>query len=407
MYLIAYNLFLILYKCALHIASLWHIKAKEMIVGRKNIFEQIALNHQPNKQTIWMHCASVGEYEQGLPIVELLKNKYPNCRIVLTFFSPSGFKAFKPNTAIDEMYYLPLDSKLHASQFIQLIQPKLAIFVKYELWFYYLQALHHQQIPIYMVSMYVTSTAIFGKWYGVLHRQMLGFFTIIFVQNEASKTNLAAAQIANVIVAGDTRYDRIVQLTKTAFQDEKIENFCARSRVLIAGSTWPQDEELLCKWWQQLPANHGWKLIIVPHQLELKHIADIQKMFEKDVIKYTDIHVDANKKVLILNTMGMLKYIYPYAMITYIGGGFGAGIHNILEPIGYGKTVLHGPNINRFLEAKQFGQLGISMVVNNYLELDNNIKKMLVKAESNKQIIQAEIDKNIGASEMIVGQINF
>jgi hypothetical protein len=227
----------------LHIASPWHAKAKEMLVGRKNIFLQIKQDKNP--KTLWMHCASVGEYEQGLPIITLWKQKHPQSIVVLTFFSPSGYHAFKANDIVDEMYYLPLDSKSNAAQFVDAINPSIAIFVKYELWYYYLAALHARKIPTYMVSMYVAKNNIFQKYYGALHRTMLHFFTCIFVQDDNSKAILYSLGLRQVIVTGDTRFDRMKAIAAAPFEDTVINDFCGDKKILIAGSTWPADEKLL------------------------------------------------------------------------------------------------------------------------------------------------------------------
>ena len=395
-----YNIFLILYKMGLHIASPWHAKAKEMLVGRKNIFLQIKQDKNP--KTLWMHCASVGEYEQGLPIITLWKQKHPQSIVVLTFFSPSGYHAFKANDIVDEMYYLPLDSKSNAAQFVDAINPTIAIFVKYELWYYYLAALHARNIPTYMVSMYVAKNNIFQKYYGALHRTMLHFFTCIFVQDENSKTILNSIGLQQVKVTGDTRFDRMQAIAAAPFEDTVINDFCGDKKILIAGSTWPADEKLLAQWWGSGIAD--WQLIIVPHQIDEAHLQQIENTFAKQIIRYSNYQKNANYSVLLLDKMGMLNKIYRKATIAYIGGGFGAGIHNIIEPLSYYKPVIHGPNCARFLEATLFGKIDATKIVNNAAELADAFT-FFANNKAIEKTIAEKIAENLGAAEKVVREI--
>jgi 3-deoxy-D-manno-octulosonic-acid transferase len=397
-----YNVFIQLYLLGIKLVSWRNAKAKQMLEGRVNLLQKIKQYHQPNAQTIWMHCASVGEYEQGLPVLQLLKKTYPNCRVVLTYFSPSGYYAWRPNDAVDEMYYLPFDTPKNASTFIDILQPNMVFFVKYELWYHYLHKLHTRKINTYMISMHVQQGAIFSKWYGGLHRKMLTFFTTIFVQNQQSKTALDAIGIASQI-AGDTRFDRMVAIAQQPFTDTKIQEFCGQHPILVAGSTWPQDEAILLQW--VMLQQQGFKLVLVPHELDENHITQIKNKFEGQLTTYTDAVINTNAKVLLINKMGMLKHIYTYANIAYIGGGFGRGIHNILEPLSYKIPVAHGPNCSRFLEADLFNQIGAAVIVNNPQDLANAVIDFMANKNTISANIQHVFQQNIGASSKIMNQV--
>jgi 3-deoxy-D-manno-octulosonic-acid transferase len=404
MQLLLYQLFLRIYKLAITVASIWNTKAKQMLVGRKNFWNTISIHSSENKKIIWMHCASVGEYQQGLPLLQAIKQKFPQSRIVVTFFSSSGYLQFVKNDTVDNMYYLPFDSKKNAEKWMKIVKPTMAIFVKYELWYYYLKTLSDNKIPTYIISMYLPNNHIFGKWYGSFQKRMLGFFTSIFVQNKNSKAALQKLGFGNVIVAGDTRYDRMLQVVETKFTDEKIASFCENKNIFIAGSTWPEDEKLLANWWQDFNEKENWKIIIAPHEVSEKAIKMIQNLFENSSITYQNFSTNSINQILILDTVGMLSKIYRYANIVYIGGGFGSGIHNILEPISYGKSVVHGPNCKRFLEADIFGKLGVAIVVENAPEM----KKAFDNFKNNinqKLVIQKQFTENMGAVKVIMETI--
>jgi 3-deoxy-D-manno-octulosonic-acid transferase len=397
-----YNFFIKLYIIAIKIWAIKNAKAQKMMVGRQNILQTIKKYHKPNAQTVWMHCASVGEYEQGLPILQALKQKYPSCRVVLTFFSSSGYEAWQPTTAVDEMYYLPFDTKNNAQQFIHIINPKIAIFVKYELWYHYLATLHYNKIITIMICMHLQYNAVFSKSYGVLHRKMLRFFTTIFVQDEQSIAVLKTLNI-NGIIAGDTRFDRMQTIVNTAFEDKKIRAFCQDNKIMIAGSTWPADELILQQWIATQASDY--KLIIVPHEIDKAHIAEIKLQFADNITTYSDAEIDVKKSVLLIDKMGMLKLIYRYATVTYIGGGFGSGIHNILEPISYNKLVMHGPNCKRFLEAAMFAKIGAAKIVSSSAEIQESVCFVEINKDKIESKINNIVNNNIGATVKIVSHI--
>jgi 3-deoxy-D-manno-octulosonic-acid transferase len=399
-----YNIFLRLYILAIQLVAWRNAKAKQMLQGRQGLLQKIKQYQKANAQTIWMHCASVGEYEQGLPVLQLLKKQYPTCRVVLTFFSASGYTAWRPMEAVDEMYYLPFDTKKNAIEFIDCIQPTMVIFVKYELWYHYLHQLYARKINTYMISMHVQEASVFVKWYGKLHVKMLSYFTTIFVQNQQSKLRLQQLGISNQI-AGDTRFDRMAAIAQLPFTDAKIAAFCTNQNILIAGSTWPQDESILLQW--IMLQNLGFKLVIVPHELDAKHILQIKTIFAGQITCYTDAQINADAKVFLVNKMGMLKHIYSYATMAYIGGGFGSGIHNILEPLSYAIPVIHGPNCSRFAEAATFYDIGATAIIKNAQDLANEV----LHFSKNKDIICPKIttllQQNRGASSTIVSQLQW
>jgi 3-deoxy-D-manno-octulosonic-acid transferase len=399
--LVLYNIFIFCYKCFIYIAAIFNKKATYFINGRAQFFNKQLLNYQYHPNTIWMHCASLGEYEQGLPVLQLLKQQ-ADIKIVLTFFSPSGYTHFKKNNVVDDVYYLPFDTANNAFKFIQIIRPQKTIFVKYELWYHYLHTLQHHNIPVFLISAFITPNSIFTKWYGALHRKMLGFFNHIFVQDQQSYELLQQLGFNNISVAGDTRFDRVVALKNETFEDEKIASFCKNNKVLIAGSTWPADEALLSDF---AINNPHFKIIIAPHQISDNHIKSIQNVFANKCALYSQFDLNVNNQILILNTIGLLNKIYRYASVTYVGGGFGAGIHNILEPTVYGKPVFFGPNYARFLEAHQLIHLNLVKVVNTYQDVENAIPQ----SSSDFEIINNNLSKYFngksGASKAIISHI--
>ncbi len=347
-----YNFTTKLYFIVIKVASLWHSKAKQIIDGQKatwQLLQKIENNNLPN---VWVHCASVGEYEQALPIIEAIKQQMP-CNIILTFFSSSGINAFKPNAFVTQCFYLPLDSKRQANKFVKIINPKVALFIKYELWWHYVTALQTKNIPTFLACMHVPVNKQWNNIYKKIYINMLGKLTHIFVQDEYTQNWCAQNKIYNTTVAGDTRYQRVIANAAMDFEDSKLDLFIAgATTVLIAGSTWPQDDDLLLEWLQLQSGKT--KLVLVPHEVN-KCTALLDKCKGNGVLYATANDSELQQKnVLIINTIGLLKYIYAYGNIAYVGGGFGNGIHNILEPLAYKIPVFFGPNNSRFLEAQQY-----------------------------------------------------
>lgn len=352
MHLLLYNLGLLLYSLALRVVSPFHPKARKFIEGRKGIFEKIAATLASEKrERIWIHCASLGEFEQGRPLMEMIKAQHPETCIILTFFSPSGYEAQQHYPFADHVFYLPLDSAAHARRFIRIVQPACALFVKYEFWYHYLKALSGQQIPVILFSAIFQERHPFFKWYGNLHRRMLHYYSRIFVQDQDSLILLERIGITSATIAGDTRFDRAAKILDTPKNYDQVAAFKGQGKLLIAGSTWTDDEVLLQQALTQLPADY--KLLIAPHETDDKHIKAILSLFGDEAICWdAPAHDVAGKRVCIVNSIGHLSYLYRYADVVWVGGGFTkSGIHNIIEPAVYGLPVLFGPNYSRYREA--------------------------------------------------------
>lgn len=364
-----YTIFLHLYVTAIKLLSFWNPKARLWLSGRKE-FPVISFSKNESTKIIWMHCASLGEFEQGRPVLEALKNKYPAAKIVLTFFSPSGYEVQKKYPLADDIFYLPIDSKANAKKLIKNINPSLVLWVKYEYWFYYLKELKQQNIPVLLVSGIFRSSQPFFKWYGVMWKNILPVFTHFFVQDEGSKKLLADIGIEkNVTVSGDTRFDRVIEIAEKFEPLPLIQQFCGDSKIIVAGSTWEEDEAELIHY---VRANHKIKFIIAPHEIDAQNLKDVQKEFTGSIF-YSDLVHDQQitTNVLIINNVGMLSRLYRYADITYVGGGFGdEGVHNVLEAAVYGKPVIYGPEFEKFIEAINLTESGGGISISSALELE-------------------------------------
>jgi len=385
------------------LAAFFNKKAKQSIEGRKGIFEKLK-SENFDENWIWMHCASLGEFEQGRPLIEKIKAEQPNQKIILTFFSPSGFEIRKNYDQADCVIYLPYDSPSNARQFLNIVKPQKAIFVKYEFWHFYLKELKKRQIPTYLISAVFRKEQSFFKWYGSFFRNMLSAFTHIFTQDENSIQLLKSVDFENAKAIGDTRIDRVLEIGKSAKKSPEIEAFCNQSPTLICGSTWPPDEAILAPFINKnLPKN--WKVIIAPHDIKTKHIEQIMARFTVPTNTYTNLEIGRknNAKVLIINNIGMLSSIYQYGKIAYIGGGFGSGIHNTLEPIAFGLPVIFGTKFQKFTEAKELVKTGGGFSISNQNEFEKVFEKLLEKKEFEKASSQAKnyISNNQGATEKI------
>ena len=332
-----------------------------------------------------MHCASLGEFEQGRPLLESIKKEYPNISIVLTFFSASGYEIMKGYKGADYIFYLPMDGKVNAKKMIDAIQPSLVLWVKYEFWYYYLMEFKNRKIPVLMVSGIFREGQPFFKWYGGIWKKMLDCFTHFFVQNEECRNLLAETGLTkNVSVSGDTRFDRVIEIAEKMEPLPLIENFCGSSKVIVAGSTWQEDEEELVHY---VKANPKIKFIIAPHEIDADNLKDIKKEFPGSVF-YSALNNDPpTENVLIIDNIGMLSRLYHYAHITFVGGGFGSnGIHNVLEAAVYGKPVICGPAYNKFAEAVELIECGAGTTVGNALELE----KILNELWDDEKLLQAK-----------------
>jgi 3-deoxy-D-manno-octulosonic-acid transferase len=352
-----YNFGMWLYSWAVLAVSPFHKKAKLFRCGRKGLFKRLQAAIPAGTPVAWFHCSSLGEFEQGRPLMEACRRQFPTYRILLTFFSPSGYEVRKHYAGADWVFYLPVDTPRNARRFIQIVQPKMAVFIKYDFWYNFLTALKKQAVPAYVVSAIFRPSQIFFKKHGGFFLKMLHAYRYLFVQDEASKQLLATVGITRVAVTGDTRFDRVWELAQTPQKLPAIANFAANHPTIIAGSTWTADEEKLAAALAALPADV--KLVVAPHEIHEEHLAAIEQRFAAfGTARYSSVNSEQltvnseqRVRVLILDTMGMLSSVYQYGTAAYIGGGFGAGIHNTLEAAVYGIPVIFGPNYQRFREA--------------------------------------------------------
>ncbi len=352
--MLLYSLGIHIYGLLIRLAAIFHRKAAAWVEGRKHWKQDDKLKQLHG--CIWMHCASLGEFEQGRPVLEMLKSRYPECKILLTFFSPSGYEIQKHYAFADYVSYLPLDTKSNATYWINLVNPAMAIFVKYDIWPNFIKVLHAQHIPAFLISATFRPNHWFFKPWNAWFRKLLNYFSHIFVQDQPSQALLHQHQIYQASIAGDTRIDRVIAIRNQPFCDSKIEAFIQQFPVIIAGSTWEADERLFAKVIPQLPLNY--RYIIVPHDVSENHIRNMRKIFSIPFALYSDDNIDTTTQILVIDQIGLLNKIYRYAHCTYVGGGFGKGIHNILEPAAYNKPVLFGPNHQKFPEAKWLRECG-------------------------------------------------
>ncbi len=395
--LLLYKIGINLYYTLVYIVSLYKNKAKLWINGRKH--QQV----QPSASSIWFHFASLGEFEQGRPVLEAVKADYPQHKIVITFFSPSGYEARKSTPLADAVYYLPLDTAGNARKFIGTINPVMAIFTKYEYWYHFFNQLHSQHVPLYIVSGIFRPGQVFFKWYGSLHRKMLKMVTWFFVQDIPSKHLLHDAGITNVTISGDTRFDRVWTNAQTPKELPQIAAFKNGQKLFIAGSTWPADEKLIAELIAQHP---DWKFIIAPHEVGEDKIGGLVNILPKETtLRFSQIsNLSSQTSCLIIDNIGMLSSLYQYADIAYTGGGFGAGIHNTLEAAAFGMPVIFGPKYDKFKEAKDLVELNAGFSIKSQDEL-NSVAGLLMSDEDTRHaaavIAKNYVQQNVGATEAI------
>jgi 3-deoxy-D-manno-octulosonic-acid transferase len=380
-----YNISINAYGMALKLASNFNEKAKLWVNGRKNWEDKIASKISVDDKVLWVHCSSLGEFEQGRPVIETLKEKYPTHKIAVSFFSPSGYEIRKNYQGADVIFYLPLDTKANAQKLIEVLHPELLILVKYEYWFNLITALHQHNIPTIVVSSIFRESQNFFKkngknWFA----KKLNLIDHFFVQNQKSKDLLDAIQITQNTIAGDTRFDRVKQIIHQNNQLEFMNQFKQNSKLIVVGSSWPKDEELFLQLINE-KLNEDWKIVFAPHNLDKNEINSFLSKINQKTIKFSDLEKTTedeliNAKVFILNTIGILSKVYSYADITYIGGGFGAGIHNTLEAVTYGKPVVFGPKYKKFQEAVDLIEVGGGFSISNREEF-NQLFDRLMKDE--------------------------
>ena len=375
-----YNLTTSAYFSAIKIAAIFNGKARRWVAGRKNLWGKLESHpYRPGSQTIWMHCASHGEFEQGRPLLEALRTHFPSAKIILTFFSPSGMEHAAWKDLTDDAWYLPADSSSNAQRFLDLVQPSLALFVKYELWYHYLAQLQRRGIPTVLVAANFRKEQIFFRWYGGLYRQMLGYFNLILVQYPECGKLLEKIGIRHYKQCGDPRFDRAVQLAQTPFENPVLQAFCEEKKVLIAGSTWPADERVLLGAFSS-PSLQNWKLVLVPHEVHQKRIETI-KAEHPGTAFYSSLeqHPPAAKaaRVLILDKMGLLSRIYRYGTDAYVGGAMGnSGLHNIIEPVAYKLPILFGKKHGKYPEAGEMIQCGVAYAISGPEDLTETLNRL-------------------------------
>jgi 3-deoxy-D-manno-octulosonic-acid transferase len=399
-----YSLGLGLYYLMIFIASPFNSKARQWIRGRTGLFKEIKKRVNADDNIYWFHISSLGEFEQGRPLIEAIKAKYPSVKILVTFFSPSGYEPRKNYKTADYIFYLPPDSKRNASRFIELINPSKAFFIKYEFWYHYLNGLKKQNTPVYLVSANFRSGQVFFRWYGGWFRKMLRIFSHIFVQNTVSEKLLKEIGLENVTVSGDTRFDRVAEIARQSVIIELAEEFSKDSIVIICGSTWDKDEDILV---QYINTSHRKiKYIIAPHEIHPSKIERLIKKLDKPSFRFSSgtIKNINDYQVLIIDNIGMLSSLYRYADIAYIGGGFGAGIHNILEAATFGLPVVFGPNYRKFREAADLAAAGGAFPVNNFGDLKSRFDKLLENLQYKEagKISKEYVIKNQGATLKIL-----
>ena len=411
--LFLYNIITLLAAQLLKIVALFSPKIKLFVDGRKSIFQTLADKIKLSDKTIWFHAASLGEYEQGLPVIEAIKEQFPTHKIVVTFFSPSGYEVRKNNTVADVTVYLPLDTISNAKQFISLVHPEMAFFIKYEYWPNYLNELKKQQIKTYLISGILRENQAFFKWYGGFYRNALKTFDYFFVQNESSKTLLQSIGFNNVKVSGDTRFDRVVSILERDNSLDFIEQFKDNKTTIVIGSSWPKDESLLVNYINQ--SSDDVKFIIAPHNIKQEQIQELKNAITKKIVLFSE-NVETRHalslqeySVFIIDTIGILTKIYSYADIAYVGGGFGnPGVHNILEPATFGVPVVIGPNYSHFAEATALVNMEGCISIQNQIQLNEAFDLLLHNEDERLEkghICSTFVQMNKGATQTIINHI--
>lgn len=371
-----YNIIIYIYLLGVAVYSLFNQKVRKMWHGEHQAFRVLRDKVDPEAKYIWFHVASLGEFEQGRPLMERIRREHPEYKLLLTFFSPSGYEVRKNYEGADIICYLPLDTPLNAIRFLRLVRPVMAFFIKYEFWYNYLHILKHRNVPVYSVSSIFREHQIFFKWYGRKYAEVLECFTRFFVQNEKSKQLLASIGINNVDIVGDTRFDRVLQIQQTAVKLPVVEAFRSDCKVFVAGSSWPPDEDIFIQFFN---THRNWKLIIAPHVIGDDHLKQILSKVQRKTILYTQATPEeaAGAECLVIDCFGLLSSIYHYGDVAYIGGGFGVGIHNTLEAAVWNIPVIFGPNNKRFQEAQGLLKSGGGFEISTYEDFAQVMERLM------------------------------
>lgn len=403
-----YNLAVLLISFALKIIAPFRSKIKLFVEGRRATFSLLKSNISEKDKVIWMHTASLGEFEQGLPVIDQIRRHFPEYKILITFFSPSGYEVKKDTEAADIVCYLPLDSKTNAKRFVNEVHPKVAIFVKYEIWPNYLKQLKRKMVPTILISAIFKKEQIYFKWYGGFMRKTINKIDHFFVQNKESETLLHTIGLTNVTIAGDTRFDRVNEIKDRDNSLAFMKNFKHDKICLVAGSTWPEDEKLIVSYINT--TTFAVKFVIAPHIIKKNHIDDLIKSISKKTVLFSELGMRNLKdfEVLIVDTIGLLTKIYSYADIAYVGGGFATGLHNTLEPAVFGIPVLIGPKYFGFKEAEDLLENKGCYSLKTFEEFQNILDEFIKDDDLRKeagQINSSYIHKNKGASNQIIAHL--
>ncbi len=400
---LVYDLGIRIYYLGILSASLFNSKARKWIVGRRGLSRDSGSD--AGTTVTWFHCSSLGEFEQGRPVIEEIRKKRPGTRILLTFYSPSGYEIRKNYPEAEYVRYLPLDTRRNARRFLDHWKVERAFFVKYEFWYHFLSQLHRRKIPVYLVSGIFRQNQVFFKWYGSWFRKILYRFEHLFVQQEASAELLRSIGLKQVSVSGDTRFDRVYEIARDVTTDKRFLSFRGDSRLIIAGSTWPADEEILVKYINETQNSCKW--IIAPHEIQEAGITRIMQQINHPSQRFTRLGEDRleDVHVLVVDTIGMLSSLYQYAHIAYIGGGFGRGIHNTLEAATFGNPVIFGPRYDKFQEARDLVARKAAFPVSGYPELTSVLDRLLGDLNllrTSGQSAESYVKSMLGASSGIV-----
>ena len=401
-----YNITIIIYHILIRLSSVFSVKAGQFTEGRRNWRRELLKKTGNATGYIWFHCASLGEFEQGRPLIEAIRNRYPGRKILLTFFSPSGYEIRKNYPLADVVMYLPADTSSNARFFVGTVKPVMTIFIKYEFWNNYTRILQEYETPLYLVSAIFRDNQVFfskapwGRWY----REILGRFTHLFVQDETSAALLRGIGITRYTISGDTRFDRVAAIASGSKPIPIVEKFIAGNPAIIAGSTWKPDEEIISGFIDSHPEI---KFIIAPHEVDDTHINKLEQLLKTPSIRLSQTKENdiSDCRVLIIDSIGMLSSLYRYGIIAYIGGGFGVGIHNILEAATFGLPVVFGPNYTRFREAREMVARGAAFPVKNESELKMTIGRLINNPEELKQassMARQFVIESQGATEAIL-----
>jgi 3-deoxy-D-manno-octulosonic-acid transferase len=402
-----YNIGILFFSSLAFLLSPFNSKASLWVKGRRNWKEKISGKINEDDKTVWIHCASLGEFEQGRPVIEAIKKQHPEYKIVLTFFSPSGYEVRKNYQQADLIIYLPSDTPANAADFIEIINPEFVIFVKYEFWNNYISELYRLDVPLYLISSIFRPGQHFFKWYGSFFRGMLKKFRLIFVQDSVSRDLLSGIGIENVIVAGDTRFDRVIQITGSAREIPQLDLFRGGEKMFLAGSSWKRDEEIIAQYINKYPSKMKW--VFAPHEIEKPNIERLEKLFKVKVVKFSEFTEEkSDSRVLIIDNIGMLSSAYRDATIAAVGGGFGKGIHNVLEPACWGIPVLFGPRHEKFMEAINLKGAGGAKSFTDFTEFEEILNLWLDNTEIYSRaasIAGKFVSENVGATALILQKI--